>query len=98
MQNKLIANLRKSTKKISALINKYSKNLNEMWKINKTITYKNRQSISIPNSIKNADETPIGEHDIVDALNKFSNNIGSNLSKQITLQCGSICDALLNIN
>ena len=49
----------------------HSKNFNEIWKIIKTITYKNRQSISIPNSLKNADETPIGEHDIADAFNKF---------------------------
>ena len=48
----------------------HSKNLNEIWKIIKTITYKNRQSISIPNSFKNADETPIGEHE-TDAFNNF---------------------------
>ena len=72
IKNKLIANLRQSRKKyFSSLINMYSKNLNEIWKIIKTITYKNRQSISIPNSSKNADETPIGEHDIADALNNF---------------------------
>ena len=76
----------------------YSNNLNEIWKIIKTITYQNRQSISIPNSFKNADETPIGEHDIADALNNFFANIGLNLSKQITPQCGSICDTLLNTN
>ena len=76
----------------------YSKNLNEIWKIIKTITYKNRQSISIPNSFKNADETPIGEHDIADAFNNFFTNIGSNLSKQITPQCSSICDTLLDTN
>ena len=49
----------------------YSRNLNEIWKIIKTITYKNRQSISIPNSFKNADVIPICEHDIADALNTF---------------------------
>ena len=76
----------------------HSKNLNEIWKIIKTITYKNRRSISILNSFKNADETPIGEPDIADALNKFFTNIGINLSKQITPQCGSICDTLLNKN
>ena len=76
----------------------YSKNLNEIWKIIKTITYKNRQSISIPNSFMNADETPIGKHDIADAFNNFFTNIGSNLSKQITPQCSSICDILLNTN
>ena len=75
-----------------------SKNLNEIWKIIKTITYKNRRSISIPNSFYNADETPIGEHDIADAFNNFFTNIGSNLSKQITPQCSSICDTLLNTN
>ena len=47
---------------------------------------------------KNADETPIGEHDIADAFNNFITNIGSNLSKQITPQCSSICDTLLNTN
>ena len=76
----------------------YSKNLNEIWKIIKTITNKNRQSISILNSSKNADETPIGEHDIADALNNYFTNSGSNLSKQITPQCGSICDTLLDTN
>ena len=76
----------------------HSKNLNETWKIIKTVTYKIRQNISFPNSFKNADETPIGEHDIADALNNFSTNIGSNLSKQITPQCGSTCDTLLNTN
>ena len=65
----------------------YSKNLNEIWKIIKTITYRNRQSISIPNSFKNADETPIGIHDIADAFNKFFTDIGLSLSKQITPQC-----------
>ena len=49
----------------------HSKNLNEIWKIIKTITYRNRQNISIPNSFKNANETPIGEHDIADALSNF---------------------------
>ena len=76
----------------------HSKNLNEIWKIIKTITYKNRQNISIPNLSKNADETPIGEHDIADALNNFFTNIGSNLSNRITPQCSSICDTLLNTN
>ena len=47
---------------------------------------------------KNADETPIGEHDIADAFNNFFTNIGSNLSKQITPQCSSICDTLLDTN
>ena len=69
-----------------------------MWKIIKAITYKNGQSISIPNSFMNADETPIGEHDIADALNNCSADIGSNLSKQITQQCSSICDTLLSTN
>ena len=76
----------------------HSKNLNEIWKIIKSTTYKNRQSISIPNSFKNADETPIGEHDIADAINIFFCNTGSNVSKQITPQCGSICDTFLNTN
>ena len=76
----------------------HSRNLNEKWKIIKNITYKNRQDISIPNSCKNADETPIGEHDIADAFNNFFTNIGSNLSKQITPQCSSICDTLLDTN
>ena len=63
-KNKLIANLRQSRKKyFSGLINMYSKNLNEIWKIIKTITYKNRQNISIPNLFQNAGETPIGEND-----------------------------------
>ena len=31
-------------------------------------------------------------------LINFFTNIGSNLSKQITPLCGSICDALLNTN
>ena len=98
-KNKLIANLRQSKKKyFSGLINMHSKNLNEIWKIIKTITYKNRQNISIPNLFKNADETPIGEHDIADALNNFFTNIGSNLSNRITPQCSSICDTLLNTN
>ena len=70
--------------------------MNEIWKIIKAITYKNRQNISIPNLFKNADETPIGEHDIADAFNKFFPNIGSNLSNRITPQCSSICDTLLN--
>ena len=76
----------------------HSKNLNEIWKIIKTIIYKNRQNIRIPNSFKNADETPIGEHDIADALSNFFTNIGSNLSKQIAPQCSSICDTLLDTN
>ena len=76
----------------------YSKNLNEIWKIIKTITYKNRQSISIPNSFKNADERPIGDHDIADDFNNVLYNICSNLSKQITPQCGSICDTFLHTN
>ena len=98
-KNKLIANLRQSKKDyFSGLINMHSKNLNEIWEITKTITYKNRQSISIPNSFKNADETPIGEHDIADAFNNFFTNIGLILSKQITPQCVSICDTLLNTN
>ena len=76
----------------------YSKNLNEILKIIKAITYKNRQTISIPNLFKNADETPTGEHDIADAFNIFFTNTVSNLSKLITQQCGSICDTLLNTN
>ena len=64
----------------------------------KTITYKNRQHFSIPKSFKNADGTPIGEHDIADDINKIFTNIGSYLSKQVTPQCCSICDTLLNIN
>ena len=76
----------------------YIKNLNEIWKIIKTITYENRQAISIQNLFMNADETPIGEHDMAYAFNKFCSNIGSNLSKQITMQCGSICNTLLNTN
>ena len=76
----------------------YSKNLNEIWKIIKTITYKNRQNISIPNLFKNAGETPIGEYDIADAFNNLFTNIGSNLSNRITPQCSSICDILLNTN
>ena len=65
----LIANLRQCKKKyFCGLINIHSENLNEIWKIIKTITYENRQSISIPNSFKNADETPIGKHDIADAF------------------------------
>ena len=75
----------------------HSKNLNEIWEIVKTITCKNRQCIIIPNSFKNAGETPTGEHDIADGHNFFT-NIGSNLSKQITQQCGSICDTLLKTN
>ena len=71
-KNKLIANLRQSMKKyFSGLMNMYSKNLNEIWKIIKAITYENKQSISIPNSFKNADETPMGDHDIADAFNNF---------------------------
>ena len=46
----------------------------------------------------NADETPIGEHDITYALNEFITNIGSNLSKQISPQCGSVCDTFFNTN
>ena len=77
IKNKLIAHLRQSRKNyFSGLINMHSKNSNETWKIIKTITYKNRQRISIPNSFKNADETQIGEHYIADALNNFQNNIG----------------------
>ena len=76
----------------------HSMNLNEIWEIIKTIIYRNRQGISIPISFKNADETPIGEHDVADASNKFFHNIGSNLLRQITPQCGSICDTLLNTN
>ena len=68
----------------------HSKYLNEIWEIIKTITYKNRQSISIPNSFKNADETPIGVYDIADAFNNFFTTIGSNLSKEITPQCGKM--------
>ena len=85
-------------KYFSDLINMHSKNLNEIWKTIKTITYKNRQSISIPNSSMNADETPIGEHDIADAVNNIFSNIGSNLSKLTTPKCTSICDTLLNTN
>ena len=44
----------------------YMYRLNKIWKIIKTITFKNRQTISIPNSFKNADETPTGKHDIAD--------------------------------
>ena len=72
--------------------------MNEIWKIIKTITYKNRQNISIPNLFKNVDETPIGEHDIADAFNNLFTNNCSNLSNLITPQCSSICDTLLNTN
>ena len=47
-KHKLIANLRQSKKKyFYGLINMHSKNLNDIWKIIKTITYKNRQNIYI---------------------------------------------------
>ena len=68
----------------------HRKILNEIWKINKTITYKHKQTINIPNLFMNADETPTGEHDIANDLNNILTNIGSYLSKQITPQCGSI--------
>ena len=46
----LIAYLRQKKKKcFSAFINVYSKNINEIWKMIKTITYKNMQTISISN-------------------------------------------------
>ena len=76
----------------------YSKSLHEIWKIIKIITYKNRQTISIPNLLKYADEAPTCEHYIADAFIIFFTNIGSNISKQITSQYGSICDTLLNTN
>ena len=45
-----MAYLRQSKKKyFSAFINMYSKNINEIWEMIKTITYKNMQTISIPN-------------------------------------------------
>ena len=91
--------LRQSKKKnFSALINLYSKNINEIWEIIKTVTYINRQTINIPNLFKNADVTPTDEHDIADAFNNFFTNIGSNLLRQITPQHGSIYDTLLNTN
>ena len=59
----------------------HSKNLDEMWKIIKSTTYKTRQTISISNLFTNTDETPTGVNDIADVLNNFFANIGSNLSK-----------------
>ena len=44
--------------------------------MSKTITYANRQTISTPNSFKNADKTPTGEHDIANALNIFLHILG----------------------
>ena len=58
-KNNLIAYLRQSKKKyFSAFINMYSKNINEIRKMIKTIAYKNMQTISIPNLLNNADKTP----------------------------------------
>ena len=71
MQNTEIKLKTKQEKAFSGLINMYSKNLNEIWKITKTITYKNRQSISIQHLFKNYDETQTGENDIADAPNNF---------------------------
>ena len=70
--NRLIANIRQRKKKyFLRFINMHSENINEIWKIIKTITYRNRQTISIHNLFQNADETPTCVHDIADALNKF---------------------------
>ena len=59
-------------------INMHSKNINEIWKKIKTITYENRQTISI-SIFRNFDGTPIGERDIAYAFNNFFTNIDSNL-------------------
>ena len=52
---------------------------------------------AVTGSLTHSNKTPKGVHDIVDAQFFFS-NIDSNLSKEITPQCGSICDTLLCTN